>query len=121
MVSLKSIVVGVVLGVVTLVIALYVFSDGPSSGLIKSSMIKELDQRNKDCVVTRMTFIRAGSFVPEAHHHLPPGTAFYPIRVDAHFTAVHDDGSRGDPQEAIETLYFYRNKAHQWTYEVNSF
>jgi hypothetical protein len=84
-------------------------------------MIKELTKRNKDCVVAKVTFIRAGSFVPEAHRHFPKGTAFYPIRVDAEFTVVQQDGSRGDPQEAQKTLYFYKNKTGRWAYEVNSF
>jgi hypothetical protein len=105
-----------------LVIAFYAFGDnGPGGGLIKSSAVQELNQQNKDCVVTKFAFIRAGSFVPESHHGLPKGTAFYPVRVNASFTALQDDGSRSDPRQASITLYFYKTEAGKWVYEVNSF
>ena len=122
MASIKSIVAAVALAGALLVIAIFAFGgSGPSSALIKSSMIKELGKRNKDCVVTQVTFIRAGSFVPEAHRHLPKGTVFYPIRVQANFTALQHDGSRSDPQKAVKTLYFYKTETRRWAYEVNSF
>ncbi len=117
MISFKSIGIAVALAAVVLVIGAWVTGDhGPSSSLIRHAMEKEVAKHSPDARVTKVTFIRAGSFVPESHLHVPKGTSFYPVRAEASYTS----GNAGTETRAA-TLYFYRNKSGQWVNEVNSF
>jgi hypothetical protein len=121
MLTLRSALIVFVVCLAASLAILYALGDhGPGSGLIKSSMAKEVKKHLKNCEVTKITFIRAGNFVPQAHRRVAKGTVFYPIRAEADYTSQLPDGSRQNGQ-AIRTLYFYKNPAGKWVYEVDSF
>ncbi len=116
MISFKSIGIAVAIGLVVLMLGAFVTGDhGPGGALIRAAMAKDVAKRGQDAHLIKLTFIRAGSFVPEAHRQVPKGTTFYPIRATATYT--HD----GETTQGTRTLYFYRDRTGKWVYEVNSF
>ena len=113
---------GLVIGGVLLVfVAWLIFAPkGPGEALIRSAMEDEVKRHMADATLSNLKFIRADSFVPASHRDFPAGTAFYPIRVEATYSGTQGDGPSG-PDDMVATFFFYKSRAGQWAYEVNSF
>jgi hypothetical protein len=121
--SFKIVGLVVVACLVALAVEAYVVfgAGGPGGSLVKSVAELELKKHAKECLVSKVSYVRGGKFVPQSHRKAPHGTAFYPIRVEEDFTTALADGSRSEKKQATKTFYFYKDSSGKWEYEINSF